>query len=103
MAASESAAVLRADAGRLYLHFLEVFKDGVFSRLSFENAVDVHTIDEECIFRAARAVYLDSAFDIALIDSGRCDRQALETARFRYPIQFLLGEVVRHERALRVD
>src|SRR3954465_4130951 len=40
--AAERATVLRSDTAGLYLHFLQIFEDGVLARTAIQQAVGVH-------------------------------------------------------------
>ena len=85
--AAERAAVFRRDAARLDLHFLQVLEDGVLARLAVDQAVGDDAVDGERVLRAARAVDLEAAFDLARVHRRRRHRDRLERAALRQAVE----------------
>ena len=61
--AAHGPAVLRLDAGRLDLHFLQVLEHRVLARLAVDQAIGHDAIDGEGVLRAAGAIDLKAPFD----------------------------------------
>ncbi len=101
--AAERAAVLRADAAGLHLHFLQVLEHGVLTRRAVDQAVGDDAVDGEGVLGAAGAVDLDAAFDFARVHRGRGQREVLERAALRDAFEFFGRHVVRDRRVARVD
>ena len=99
---AERAAVLGRDPRRLDLNFLQVLELRVLARLSVHQGVCRNAVDRERILGAAGAVHLNAAFDLALVDRGRRDRDGLEGPRLRHPVELFLRHVVRALRAARI-
>ena len=101
--AAERAAELRRNADGLDLHFLQILEHRVLPRLPIQQAVGGHAVHRELVLRAARAVDLQTALDVALIHRRRGHRDRLEAAPLRNALELLGGDVVRDERAAHVD
>ena len=93
--AAERAAVLGVDAARLDLHFLQVLEDGVLPRAALDQAVGRNAVHEERVLGAAGAMHLEAAFDVTGVHAGRHQRDALERARLRDPVELFRRHVVR--------
>ena len=94
--AAERAAVFRVHATGLDLHFLQVLEHGVLARVAVEQAVGRDAVDGEEVLGGAGAVHLQAALELAGVDA-RCgrEREALEAAPLRQPVELLGRDVVR--------
>src|SRR5687768_11294666 len=65
--AAEGSPILRLNSRRLNLNFLQNLKSSILPRVTVDQTIRRNAVYKELVFRAARAVHLNTTLDLPLV------------------------------------